>query len=37
MKDPEGNIIVSKSHKKEAVFSVNVTMIGNYQFIFTNT
>ncbi|CAK77274.1 unnamed protein product (macronuclear) [Paramecium tetraurelia] len=36
IKDPKGNIISSKAAKKEAVFSVNITEPGDYQFLFDN-
>ncbi|CAD8158545.1 unnamed protein product [Paramecium octaurelia] len=36
IKDPKGNIISSKAGKKEAVFSVNITEPGDYQFLFDN-
>ncbi|KAM3132201.1 hypothetical protein pb186bvf_015661 [Paramecium bursaria] len=34
--DPSGVMIYAKLMKKEAVFSVNVTQLGDYQLIFTN-
>lgn len=36
MKDPDGEIVTTKVQKKEAVFSVNVTKVGDYKFIFSN-
>lgn len=35
--DPEGIVIFTRVHKKESVFSLNLTMAGDYQFIFKNT
>lgn len=36
MKDPQDKIVTYKGSRREAVFSVNVTLEGTYKFIFSN-
>lgn len=36
IRDPKGYVIFTKINRKEAIFNINVTMAGNYEFVFIN-